>query len=734
MNRYRISLLFTVLITTLLLWGCSSDDPVDVGNQTGSVIINIDPDSLEGAWTLTMPGGKTISGSGDSTLSSIATGEYSIVWGDIPGWYSVHTSPVSDVLEANANLEFICQYAEETDPTGSIMIDPNPDFLIAPWSLKMPGNVTVSGLGDTLIQDLGIGSYTLTWRSSTGWAMPQDNPVTKILEADSTLEFPGQYTEIIITTGTVIVDVEPESLEPAWTLELPDQTLMTGAGDSTMIDMPEGEYTLTFASELGWLVPDINPQTATLVAESSITFTGTYELENPETGSVFVNCEPDGLDIPWTLYRSDTQVATGVGDSLLTDMSFNQYLVLWGAVDGWIPPDQNPMADILYSETTLEFVGSYTEINWDVGTIIVDPDPNSLDAPWELLGPDGSSRIDRGDQELPYMPVGEYTLNWGPVANFLAPLSITLQLDADATITFQGQYIYNDPTELYKLIEKGTFWMGSEETQAGRLSNEPEHLVTLTRDYWLKTNEVTFYEYCDMLQWAYDREYVTVFESAVYDNLDDSSSLLVDLDDLVGRLSFVDGVFDCVEPNKPMVEISWYGAAAYCDWLNMREGYPRSYEHHFWSVLSFSTYNLVGYRLPTEAEWELACGLGSRAPFNTGECLDSTDGANFNGNYPYESCAFGPYVSEAADVGSYNPNLNGLYDMHGNVWEWCWDGERELSSDPVTDPEGSSTATDCILRGGAWDSPGVECRTARRRPEERIVSFSYIGFRVARTK
>jgi uncharacterized protein (TIGR02996 family) len=111
------------------------------------------------------------------------------------------------------------------------------------------------------------------------------------------------------------------------------------------------------------------------------------------------------------------------------------------------------------------------------------------------------------------------------------------------------------------------------------------------------------------------------------------------------------------------------------------------------------------YRLPTEAEWEYACrgGAASATPFSFGASLSSTQ-ANFNGGYPYGGADKGPFLGRTATVGSYHPNIFGLYDMHGNVWEWCadWYDEDYSQSPAGKDPPGAATGTRRVLRGGSW--------------------------------
>ena len=129
----------------------------------------------------------------------------------------------------------------------------------------------------------------------------------------------------------------------------------------------------------------------------------------------------------------------------------------------------------------------------------------------------------------------------------------------------------------------------------------------------------------------------------------------------------------------------------------------------------------VGYRfsLPTEAQWEYACRAGTTTPFYFGDVLDRDRGN------------FGRHVGRTTEVGSYPANAWGLYDMHGNVWEWCLDWYGAYPMGNVTNPVGTSSGLSRVLRGGGWFHPAEYCRSAMRRDREPSVRNNAIGFRLA---
>jgi formylglycine-generating enzyme required for sulfatase activity len=179
----------------------------------------------------------------------------------------------------------------------------------------------------------------------------------------------------------------------------------------------------------------------------------------------------------------------------------------------------------------------------------------------------------------------------------------------------------------------------------------------------------------------------------------------------------------------PVEMVSWYDAINYCNRLSQREGLTPAYtvngENVTWNQ------NASGYRLPTEAEWEYACRAEKTTPFSTGNNI-TTSQANYDGNYPYNNNAKGTYREKTTAVGSFSPNSWGLYDMHGNVWEWCWDWYGTYPSNAQTDPRGASSGSDRVLRGGSWSDDAQDLRSANRGGYTPSNRYNNIGFRLVR--
>jgi formylglycine-generating enzyme required for sulfatase activity len=170
--------------------------------------------------------------------------------------------------------------------------------------------------------------------------------------------------------------------------------------------------------------------------------------------------------------------------------------------------------------------------------------------------------------------------------------------------------------------------------------------------------------------------------------------------------------------DRPVERISWYNALEFCARLNFRINVTTGRD----------------YRLPSEVEWEYACRAGTTTPFYFGETI-TTDLANYRGNSTYGNAPQGEYREQTTTVGSFPANAFGLYDMHGNVWEWCADTWHDNYQGAPKDGSAWTNDNDNrkMLRGGSWFSLPDYCRSAFRYNNPRAVRDkldNLIGFRV----
>jgi formylglycine-generating enzyme required for sulfatase activity len=256
------------------------------------------------------------------------------------------------------------------------------------------------------------------------------------------------------------------------------------------------------------------------------------------------------------------------------------------------------------------------------------------------------------------------------------------------------------------MIPGGSFEMGSPEGEEGRYPDEgPVHTVKVS-PFWMGEYEVTvgqFRAFVDDTGYKTDAERGTLgIEGAAV--IEDGKAVVK------ADASWRKPYFPQSD-NHPVVNVSWNDAQEFIKWLNgkVKGG---------------------GFRLPSEAEWEYACRAGTRMPFNTGASI-STDEANYDGNYTYGSGEKGVYREKTTPVGTFKPNAWGLYDMHGNVWEWCQDWYQDsYTGAPSNGGTRESLAGSArVLRGGSWYTDPGHCRSAyrcRTYPDLR----NYCGFRL----
>jgi formylglycine-generating enzyme required for sulfatase activity len=242
------------------------------------------------------------------------------------------------------------------------------------------------------------------------------------------------------------------------------------------------------------------------------------------------------------------------------------------------------------------------------------------------------------------------------------------------------KHFHNSLGMEFVLIPAGTFIMGSPADEAHRHKGEVQHRVTISRPLYMQATEVT------LKQWRA----------------------------LMGKKFFGRRKG---KGNMPVVRVSWHDCIKFIKKLNnLNEG---------------------TYRLPTEAEWEYACRAGTKTAYSWGNTIDCGKAMYNNSTIESGDCldyvrSKGMAVNRPAPVKRYPPNAWGIYDIHGNVWEWCRDWYGHYTKSAQVDPFGPASGTEKVRRGGSWFKYGFSCRSANLAHGHPPTRYKTTGFRVVR--
>jgi formylglycine-generating enzyme required for sulfatase activity len=282
-------------------------------------------------------------------------------------------------------------------------------------------------------------------------------------------------------------------------------------------------------------------------------------------------------------------------------------------------------------------------------------------------------------------------------------------------LNLNAEEISNSLGMKFVSISPGEFTMGSPESEPNRESQETPHEVELTKGFYMGAHEVTVGQF---KRFVLDTKHLTDGEKdgqGAY-GINEAGKI----EEMHARFTWKSPGFEQTD-DHPVVDVSWGDAKAFCNWLSEKEHKT--------------------YRLLTEAQWEYACRAGSKTAYAYGDDPEGLaamgNGADATARAKYPHWTLGTPGADGhvftAPVGKFRPNRFGLYDMHGNVWEWCEDFyvPNSFTTDKQVDPMGPTTGKERVQRGGGWSSDMNRCRSAARVGRDpSSYRGAYLGFRV----
>ncbi len=590
-------------------------------------------------------------------------------------------------------------------PTGDTVVPDAPTDVAAvsgPGAGEVTGEVTVSWTAPSDTGGADITDYTVYWDTKATVTVAPDTNKKSTGTAETSLIVDGlvyglSYYFIVTATNSVGESVATTAVSA---------TLATVPDAPTDVETAPGNTKVT----VSWTAPsdtggaDITDYTVYWGTEAAVT-TDTTTKKSTGNGSV-TSLTITGLTNV-TMYYFIVTATNFAGESVATTAvsatpaTVPEAPTAVAAVSGpgagevtvsWTAPSDSGGADIT----------DYT-VYWDTKAIVtVAPDTNKK----STGNADTSLKVDGLINGLSYYFIVTATNSAGE----------SLGSSDEATVERLG----------YALAKGGTFKMGSPDDEEEAKANEkPQHDVTVS-SFYISKYETTHAEYIEFLNSA---------EVAADGSKDEV--LLIDMDDntiavenIGGEFRFKDGVTIFPTSDTPVTHVTWYGAVEYANWLSNQAGLTPVYTivpEYIVGTLEMAevtaSWEANGYRLPTEAEWEYAAKGGDQSMGYKYAGSDNVDQVGWSSS---NSC-LNPHP-----VGQKEDNELKLYDMTGNVSEWCWDWYGDyLSVNHQTDPEGPSTGSSRVARGGSWRADEF-LRSVARNYDWPIASGNSFGFRLVR--
>ncbi len=494
-----------------------------------------------------------------------------------------------------------------------------------------------------------------------------------------------------------------------------------------------------------------------------------------EMATVIIDPTPGNASVTWRL-EGVTEASGSGGRSV--SVYPGRYVMRWIPNEDWVNVTGE---EYVYFEVqggdTYRLESTFFE---DApATVVIDVTPDDTPSIWYCTAADGTLTTGVGDAQFQIDHSGPVDVLWQGTDELWAPVpSGVTQMALGNTVTFEAvfQPRVDDEFDRGVILPVGSYFMGSPEDELAREGDETLHEVAFTYNIVCDQYEVSsrsflgsaiaaslldaarleiyttsfnFDTYRDTVEFANNPNAIVIVDHSpnampgatpavrvdVFDLLDGNTGLLqvtapsnisVNVSPNSGDnpLNFYDNV-----SLRAIRGLTWFSAAAYCDWVSLENGLERAYDHSTWELTGADPSLLEGYRLPTEAEWEYACRADTRTAYASGPILIATVG-----DVNLERVAW--YGGEGIPriSGQKDPNDFGLYDMHGNVWEWChdWFASEAYDDHAAENPVGPADGILRCVRGGDVDAYARACRSANRHAYDPFLNGP-VGFRAVRS-